>query len=62
MFLTTNPPGSYRFGTLVAQPVNLSTAFSKTILPNFRSALRSIKTIAQQPVPELPQLAQGAPV
>jgi len=61
MFLMTNPPGSYRFGTLVAQPVNLSTAFSKTILPTFRSRIRDLKTIERQPLPELAKLAQGPP-
>ena len=28
VFLYTNPPGTLRFGTLVAQPVDLQTAFS----------------------------------
>jgi hypothetical protein len=62
MFLTTNPPGTYRFGTLVAQPVNLSAAFSNTILPAFRSKTQDLKIIESKPVPELAKLAQGPPV
>jgi len=62
MFLTTNPPGTYRFGTLVAQPRNLSDAFSKTILPTFRNKVQDLKITERQAVPELEKLAQGPPV
>jgi hypothetical protein len=61
MFLMTNPPGSHRFGTLVAQPINLSAAFDKTILPTFRNTVRDLRTIERQSVPELAKLAQGPP-
>ena len=57
VFLYTNPPGSLRFGTLVAQPMDLHTAFSRAVLLKFRSNIDDLKIIEHKKVPELEQLA-----
>lgn len=62
LFLTTNPPGTLRFGTLVAQPVDLSTAFNEMIIPGFRKNIKGLKMIESTDVPELADLAKGPPV
>ncbi len=59
IFLSTNPPGTLRFGTPVARPVDLSSAFNRIIIPNFRSDVRSLRIVRQENVPELAQLAKG---
>jgi hypothetical protein len=59
VFLYTNPPGTLRFGTLVAQPVDLQTAFSNIILPAFRRNSAGLQIIERKRVPELEQLAKG---
>jgi hypothetical protein len=61
VFLYTNPPGSYRFGTLVARPIDLSSAFSNFIIPNFRGNVSGLKVIESKEVPELEKLAVGIP-
>jgi hypothetical protein len=61
MFLTTHPPGRYRFGTLVSRPTNLLSAFNKIILPTFRGSIRELQSIERQSVPELARLAKGPP-
>jgi len=61
MFLYTNPPGSFRFGTLVAQPINLHTAFTSVIIPIFRSNVKDLKIIKEKEIPELAALAKGPP-
>jgi hypothetical protein len=35
-FLRTNPPGTLRFNTLVAQPMSLDTAFARVVVPGAR--------------------------
>jgi len=50
VFLYTNPPGSLRFGTLVAKPIDLRTAFSNIIIPNFRANVRNLKIIEMKEV------------
>jgi hypothetical protein len=62
IFLGTNPPGTFRFGTLVAKPVDVSTAFSQTVLPGFRSNLADFRVLEREPMPELAKLALGPPV
>ncbi len=61
LFLTTNPPGSLRFGTLVRQPVSLQSAFRDIILPSFRRNAAGTKVLARKAVPELESLARGQP-
>jgi hypothetical protein len=61
VFLYTNPPGSLRFGTLVAEPIDLRKAFSNIIIPNFRANVSSLKIIETKEVPELAKLAKGEP-
>lgn len=59
--LYTNPPGSLRFGTLVAQPISLQSAFRNIILPAFRDRVRNLKIETQIKIHELEQLAIGQP-
>ena len=59
--LYTNPPGTLRFGTLVAQPIKLKSAFSKVILPSFRGKVNDLQFIKRARVPELEQIAIGQP-
>jgi len=59
--LYTNPPGTLRFGTLVAQPVDLQFAFNNIILPTFRRNLEGLQFVESGRVPELEQLAKGQP-
>jgi hypothetical protein len=61
MFLTTNPPGTVRFGTWVAEPVNLPTAFRQFVLANFRNRITDLQILVEKPVPELVELAKGEP-
>lgn len=60
LFLSTNPPGSLRFGTLVAAPIDLYTAFSKVIIPNFRGGAGGLRIVERKAVNELAALAKGA--
>ena len=62
VFLYTNPPGSLRFGTLVAKPVDLRTAFINFIIPQFRGNVGGLRIIAATDLPELSELAKGVPV
>jgi hypothetical protein len=62
MFLTTNPPGSLRFGTLVAQPVDLRTAFARVIIPGTRGKVSGLWIGEEKEVAELTQIARGGPV
>ena len=59
--LFTNPPGTLRFGTLVAQPINLRSAFSNVILPKFKGKLNGLQVIQRVRVQELEQIAVGQP-
>jgi hypothetical protein len=61
LFLTTNPPGSLRFGTLVARPVTLHDAFTRTIIPNAKRNMSGMAIVKEQTVPELARLAKGLP-
>jgi len=62
LFLGTNPPGSLRFGTLVAEPVDLHTALTRIVIPGVRKNVTGLTVIHEQPVPELAALARGGPV
>jgi hypothetical protein len=61
MFLATNPPGSLRFGSLVAQPVSLHSAFINVVIPGAKKNRGSLDIISEKDVPELANLAKGAP-
>ena len=61
LFLTTNPPGSLRFGALVARPVDLHAAFTGIIIPGARRGARGMTILKLQEVPELAELAKGVP-
>ncbi len=61
MFLYTNPPGSLRFGTPVAQPIDLHTAFTQVIIPKYRGKVSDLKIIEEKEVPDLAKLAKGLP-
>lgn len=60
--LSTNPPGSLRFGTLVMRPIDLNTAFTQVIIPQARSGVSSLRIIEKKEVPELARIARGQPV
>jgi hypothetical protein len=62
MFLSTNPPGSLRFGTLVMRPIDLHTAFMQVIIPRFRAGVSGLRTIQEKEVTELAKIARGQPV
>jgi hypothetical protein len=61
-FLRTNPPGTLRFNTRVAKPVDLDTAFGKVGVPGARGKIANLAVIDRKKVPELAALARGAPV
>ncbi|MEW6585119.1 MAG: hypothetical protein AB1442_05845 [Nitrospirota bacterium] len=62
MALSTNPPGSLRFGTLVMSPVDLHTALTKVVIPQARAGVSSLKIVEEKEVPELAKLARGQQV
>jgi len=62
MFLSTNPPGSLRFGTLVMSPVDLHTAFMRVIIPLARAGVSGTRIIQEKEVVELAKIARGQPV
>jgi hypothetical protein len=61
-FLRTNPPGTRRFNTLVAKPVDLEAAFGKVGVPGARGTITSVAITERKKVPELAALAKGQPV
>jgi hypothetical protein len=61
-FLSTNPPGSLRFHSRVAQPVNLHAAFTDVVIPAADRNMQSVGIIKEKDVPELATLARGSPV
>jgi hypothetical protein len=60
LFLATNPPGTLRFNTLVAQPIDLDTALTR-IIASVRRGTTRMSVGAKTPVPELAALARGEP-
>jgi len=62
MFLSTNPPGSQRFGSVVGQPIGLHEAFAKVVIPGANKNIKGVNIISEKDVPELAALAKGAPV
>jgi len=61
MFLQTNPPGTLRFNTLVAKPIDLDTAFAQVVVPGARKGAANLAVTQRAKVPELARLAQGGP-
>jgi hypothetical protein len=61
LFLSTNPPGSLRFGTRVAGPVTLHDAFTRTVIPGAGRSMGGVTIVKENPVPELAGLARGLP-
>lgn len=59
LFLATNPPGTLRFGTLVAEPIDLPAAFRTVLLPKFRPEASGLRIVGESAVPELAELARG---
>ena len=47
LFLSTNPPGSLRFGTRVAGPVTLHDAFTRTIIPGARRSMGGLTIVKE---------------
>ena len=62
MFLTTNPPGTLRFNTLVMSPIDLRSAFTRVIIPQARSGVSGLRIVKTSEVPELANIARGQPV
>jgi hypothetical protein len=62
LFLSTNPPGALRFGTLVAEPVDIHTAFTKIVIPGSGKDVSGLTIVREEDVPELAALARGQPV
>ncbi len=62
LFLTTNPPGSRRFGSPVVQPIDLHDAFTNVVIPEAGKNMKNVKIVNEKDVPELAKLAQGTPV
>jgi hypothetical protein len=62
LFLTTNPPGTLRFNTLVMSPMDLQSAFTRIIIPQARSKVNGLRIVKTNEVPELAKIARGQPV
>lgn len=62
LFLSTNPPGTLRFNTLVMSPIDLQTAFTRVIIPYARKGASGLKIVKTSEVPELASIARGQPV
>ena len=60
MFLATNPPGTLRFGTPVAKPLELREAFAKVVIPMALGQEGGARIESEKPVPELAAIAKGA--
>jgi hypothetical protein len=45
LFLTTNPPGTLRFNTLVMSPMDLQSAFTRVIIPQARSKVSGLRIV-----------------
>jgi hypothetical protein len=60
LFLSTNPPGSLRFGSLVAEPFNLHKAFTQVVIPGAQRGKNNVVIKSEKGVPELATLARGA--
>ncbi len=59
LFLTTNPAGTVRLGTLVGRPVSLRNAFTQTIIPGADRDMSGMTILKEEKIPELAELAMG---
>jgi hypothetical protein len=59
LFLTTNPAGTVRLGTLVASPIGLHDAFTQAIIPGANRNMTGLAITNEAQVPELAKLAKG---
>ncbi len=59
--LSLKPPGSLMYGSVVAQPVGLRTAFNSVVIPSARKNIQDVRTISEKDVPQLETLARGEP-
>jgi len=62
LFLSTNPPGTLRFGTRVAKPIDVHAALTEVVIPRFRDNVNGLTVLHEDEVPELAALAKGEPV
>jgi hypothetical protein len=60
-FLGTNPPGTLRFNTLVARPVDLDAAFDRLLVPSIRKDAAGLSVGDRRRLPDLARLAAGDP-
>jgi hypothetical protein len=60
-FLGTNPPGTLRFNTLVARPVDLDAAFDRLLVPSIRKGAAGLSVGDRKRLPDLARLAAGDP-
>jgi hypothetical protein len=60
-FLRTNPPGSLRFNTLVARPVDLDAALDRLLIPGIRKGAAGLTVGARKALPDLARMAAGEP-
>ncbi len=60
-FLGTNPPGTLRFNTLVARPVDLDAAFDRLLVPSIRKGVAGLSVGERKRLPDLARLAAGDP-
>jgi len=58
-FLRTNPPGTLRFNTLVARPVDLDVALDRVVIPGVRKGAAGLTVKDRKRLPELARLAAG---
>ena len=61
LFLTTNPAGTVRLGTLVGRPVSFHNALTQTIIPGAKRNMSGLTIVKEEDVPELAELARGEP-
>jgi len=59
LFLRTNPPGSLRFNSLVAKPIDLHAAFTQVVIPKARKNVSDLVILKEKNIPELSRLAAG---
>jgi hypothetical protein len=60
-FLMTNPPGTLRFNTRVARPLDLDAAFDRLLVPGIRKEVTGLSVRDRKRLPELAKLAAGDP-
>lgn len=59
MILGMFPPGSRYYGAEVGQPVTISEAFHRFVLPRYRANYADLKVHKDEPLPDLPRLVKS---